>query len=145
MARTTFIDPAGVLDDYPWPFNHTDESDFGKSRNIEHGGNTGDVGFVRQQSDDSPLILRFSGVILLQSQVEAMLEWFELCKTQTIYFRDFTGIDEYEVIVTRFVPTRHYTVKNPRDSANAPTWYWRYEIDMDVIDVRAGVWEGVTP
>lgn len=144
MARNQFIDPAGNRTTYNWPINHREESEFGKTRNVEHGGNTGDVGFVRQQSDDSPLILRFSGTILVKAQLTEMLAWFEMCKTQTIYFKDFAA-DEYEVIITKFMPKREYTVRNPRDAANAPNWYWRYEIEMDVVTVRDGTWEDVTP
>lgn len=144
MARNQFIDPAAVRATYNWQINHSEESDFGKSRNVEKGGNTGDVGFVRQQADDSPLILRFSGTILHRAQLVEMNAWFEMCKDQTIYFKDFAG-DEYEVIITSFKPTRHPTVKNPKDYANAPLWYWKYELEMDVVTVRDGVWEGVTP
>lgn len=144
MARNIFTDPKGTRSPYSWPFNHSEESEFGKSRNIEHGGNTGDVGFVRQQSDDSPLVLRFSGTILVKAQLTEMLAWFEICKRRTIHFKDFAG-DEYEVIITKFVPTRRPTVRNPRDPTNAPTWYWHYEIDMDVVTVISGTWSGVTP
>jgi hypothetical protein len=144
MARNIFIDPAGNRDDYSWPINHSEEQEVGKSRNVEHGANTANTGFVRQQSDESPLTLRFSGIILEKAQIQEMIAWWQLCETQTIYLTDFAG-DEYEVIVTRFVPTRHKTVRNPRDYANAPNWYWRYEIDLDVVRVIDGIWADVAP
>ena len=143
MARNVFIDPAGVRADYPWTINHSTENEVGKTRTVEHGAKTG-TGLVRQQSDSTPLVLRFSGTILHKAQVIEMKEWWQLCEEQTIYFRDFAG-DEYEVLITSFRPTRHRTIRNPRDPANALYWFWRYELEMEVITIREGVWEGVTP
>jgi len=142
--RNVFIDPAGSRPDYPWAINHSDEEEFGKKRNIEQGATTANNGFVKQQSDDSPLIIRVNGSILTQAQFEEMKAWWKLCESQTIYFRDFAG-DEYEVIISEFLPTRHKTIRNPRDFANAPYWFWRYKMSMEVIRIRAGTWEGVTP
>lgn len=139
MARNIFIDPAGDRDDYSWAINHSEEQEFGQARNIEHGANTADTGYVRQQSDNGPMILRFSGTILTRAQIVEMIAWYRLCEEQTIHFEDFTG-DRYEVIITAFRPTRHRTIRNPRDLANAPYWFWRYEIEMDVVRVIESVW-----
>jgi hypothetical protein len=73
-----------------------------------------------------------------------MIAWWKLCETQTIYFKDFSG-DEYEVIITEFLPVRERTIKNPRDYANAPYWFWKYDIAMEVIAIRSGTWAGVSP
>jgi len=142
--RNIFHDPAGNRPDYSWAINHSEEEEFGKSRNIEHGANTGGTGLVKQQSDDSPLVMQFTGTILTKAQVTEMIAWFQLCNSQTIHFTDYAG-DKYEVIISIFKPTRHRTIRNPRDFANAPYWYWKYEISMEVIRVIDGVWEGVTP
>lgn len=143
MSRNVFTDPATARS-YEWKINHSEEEEFGKRRSIEHGALTNGTGLVRQQSDDSPLILRLRGVIFHKAQLEEMISWWKLTETQTIYFRDFMG-DEYEVIITEFIPNRERTIKNPRDFANAPYWFWRYEMAMEVVTIRDGTWEGVSP
>lgn len=143
MARNRFTNPKNAAT-YDWQVNHSEEEEFGKRRSISHGALTGGTGLVRQQADDQPLVLQLKGVIFHKAQLEQMIDWFALCETQTIYFKDFSG-DEYEVIITEFLPVREKTVKNPRDFANAPLWFWRYDIAMEVIAIRAGTWVGVTP
>lgn len=144
MARNIFTDPASVRAPYSWAINHSEEEEFGKERTITHGANTGGTGLIKQQSDDSPLVWQFSGTILSEAQVTEMIAWWQLTESQTIYFTDYAG-DEYEVIITSFKPTRHRTIRNPRDFANAPLWYWKYEIKMEVIRVISGPWVGVSP
>lgn len=144
MARNYFIDPAGVRTTYPWQINHSDEDEFGKSRNIQHGAKTASTGLVKQQSDDSPMVMRVRGVILHKAQIQEMIAWWKLCETQTIHFTDFTG-DTYEVIITAFKPTREKTIKNPRDYANAPYWIWKYELEMEVVTFISSIWSAVTP
>lgn len=143
MARNRFTNPSNN-DTYDWQVNHSEEDEFGKRRNIEHGALTNGTGLVRQQSNDSPMILHLKGVIFHQAQYEEMIAWWKLCETQTIYFLDFAG-DEYEVIISEFLPVRERTIKNPRDFANAPYWFWRYDLTMEVITIRKGAWEGVSP
>lgn len=144
MARNLFIDPAGNRPTYPWQINHSDEDEGGKARSIEESANTGGTGLVKQQADDQPIIFNYSGTILHKAQLVEFWAWFQLCATQTIYFTDFAG-DEYEVLITAFKPTRHRTIRNPRDFANAPLWYWKYTISIEVIRVISGVMEGVSP
>lgn len=143
-TRNTFIDPAGDRANYDWAINHSEEQEFGKGRNIEHGANTANTGYVRQQSDDGPMTLRLSGTILTKAQVVEMIAWYNLCETQTIYFEDFTG-DKYEVVISSFKPIRRRTVSNPRDRVNAPYWYWTYDIEMDVVSFIDSIWEDVVP
>lgn len=140
MARTpnVFRDPAGVRPDYAWPINHSEEEEGGRVRNIETTALTAGVGLVMQQGADSLPTLRYTGTILTEAQKAAMDSWFELCRGQTIIFRDFTG-DEAEVIVTAFKPRRVRTMRNARDLANAPLHYWTYSIEMTVIRVISGV------
>lgn len=141
--RNKFIDPAGNRTTYNWSINHSEEDEFGKVRNIEHAANTANTGLVKQQSDDSPMLIRVRGVVLHKAQIEEMIAWWDLSETQTIYFEDFTE-DSYEVIITAFRPTRHRTIKNPRDYANAPYWFWRYEMEMEVVRFIDSIWEDVT-
>lgn len=140
--RNIFTDPSGAKAAYSWPFNHSEESEGGKTRNITYGANTANTGFVRQQSDDAPIQFSFSGVILEQAHLEEMIGWYALCDSQTIYLTDFAG-DEYEVIITSFKPVRERTIRNPRDYTNAPYWFWRYEITLDVVRVISGPWTAV--
>lgn len=143
MARNIFTDPA-TAKTYSWQINHSEEQEFGKRRNVSHGALTNGTGLVRQQSDDSPLILQLKGTIFHLVQFEEMIAWWKLCEKQTINFKDFSG-DEYEVIITEFLPVRERTVKNPRDYANVPYWFWKYDITMEVVRIISGTWQGVSP
>lgn len=145
MSRNRFENPEnGAF--YDWLVNHKDEESLGKRRNMERGAKTSGTGLIRQQTDQTPMVMRFSGTIFHQSQYDEMWEWYELCENQTIYFHDFSG-DSYEVTITAFEPTRHHTVRNPRDFANAPYWFWRYTIEMEVLTFIDGSMAeaGVTP
>lgn len=145
MSRTAnqFVNPRNGAT-YSWPINHDEEEEFGKSRNIEHTAPTASTGLVKQQGDESPLILRLNGKILEEAQLTAMKGWWSLCATQTIYFYDFAA-DHYEVIITAFRPKRKRTVRNPRGGTANPLHYWEYTIEMEVIRVLAGPWTGVSP
>lgn len=145
MSRTAnrFTNPVTAAY-YDWPQNHLEEERLGKARNIEHTAPTNAVGLVKQQSDESPLVLSWRGHILRKAQHDTMWEWYALCETQSIYIRDFTG-DEYEVLITEFNPIRKRTVKNPQDPVNAPLWYWEYTLTMEVLTVRTGALTVVTP
>jgi hypothetical protein len=132
-----FEDPAGQLAPYAWQINHAEEDESGVERQIEHSANTANTGLVRQQGDDSPLTFEYSGTILHRAQLVAMLAWYRACRTRTIYFHDFAG-DSYEVLITAFKPTRQRTLRNPRDRANAPLWFWRYKLTMEVVRIIDG-------
>ncbi len=142
MPRTPnkFINPK-TADEYEWPVNHSEESETGLQRSVSHGAKSGN-GLVLQQADDQPLVFKYTGTIFHQVQVEEMAAWYALCRTQTVNFVDFAG-DESEVIITAFRPVRHRTMRNPRDFANAPLWYWKYEIEMEVVRVISGIWAGI--
>lgn len=140
--RWTLIDNGGDLADFEFPVNPSEEDDFGKRRNVDHGGLTGDTGFVRQQSDDSPLILRCTGVIFHESMHAALVQWFAKSKNQTLDLIDHVG-DRYEVIMTEYIPARKRTVRNPRDPQNATYHYWRYSMTFEIITVKSGPWVGV--
>lgn len=144
MARDRFVNPANG-GAYDWLVNHSDEGETGKTRNITRTANTGVVGLVKQQGDDGPYILKLSGTILHRSQLQQMWAWYALCRTQTIYFYDFDG-QGFEVQITSFMPTRHRTLRNPRDPS-APLHYWTYNIEMEVYRFLNGdlVAAGVTP
>lgn len=146
MARNIFSDPAAVLSDYSWRINHSEEEEGGQSRDVDHTANTGLTGLVRQQGAAEPAILQYKGTILHRAQVVEMLKWFEACRTRTIIFQDFAG-DRYEVLITSFKPQRLRAAKNNSDYANAPLWYWKYSMTMEVLTFLTGVYAeaGVTP
>lgn len=137
---------AATGDTYEWHVNHSEEQELGKERSIEHTGLSGgflsgSTGVVRQVGLDSPMVLSFTGTIFHAAQHQEMIDWFQLCRTQTVEFRDFTG-DEYEVLITSFKPIRKRTLRNPRDPS-IPLHYWTYTITMEVIRFISGDWEGV--
>lgn len=128
---------------YDWQVNHSTESAFGKSRQITESANTANTGLIKQQGDSAPLRMKLQGTIFHKAQHEEFVKYWQLCESQTIIFKDFTG-DEYEVLIVSYDPVRKRTVRNPRDFANAPLWYWTYEMELEVIRVISGTWAGVT-
>lgn len=143
-----FTNPANG-DVYDWLLNHDEEDESGKERLIERTAPTGrvgstNVGLVKQQGDDTPLLLKWRGKILERSQLVQMIAWYQLCESQTIYVRDFAG-DEYEVVITAFKPLRHRTSFNPRGGSTNRLHYWTYSIEFEVLRVISGTWAGVTP
>lgn len=142
MARNRFTNPAdGSF--YDWQVNHSDEGQFGKARSITESANTANTGLIKQQGDSSPLQMKLTGTILHKNQHEQFIHYWQLCETQTIFFKDFAG-EEYEVLITAYQPVRKRTVKNPRDFKNMPLWYYTYELELEVIRVISGAWDGVT-
>jgi hypothetical protein len=124
MARNVFTNPA-TNETFNWPINHSEEEAVGKTRNITRSSTTDNVGAVRQQGDDGPLTMKLSGTILHRAQLVEFWRWFEISRTQTIYFTDFDA-QSYEVQITEFSPLR-----NPRDDS-APEHYWTYTLSLDV-------------
>jgi hypothetical protein len=141
--RDKFTNPANG-ESYEFDIGHSAEEPTSKTRQITNSANTANTGLIPQQGAAAPLILKYSGTILKADQHKEMWRWYELCETQTIYFTDYAG-NQYEVMITDFAPKRQPTVRNPRDFANAPLHYWTYTISMQVIQVRSGELEGVTP
>lgn len=141
--KDKFIDPK-TGEEYEFQIGHETEAPTSKKRAITHSANSANTGLVRQQGDVAPLVLKYEGKILHLNQLEKMWHFFQLCESQTIYFRDYIG-EEYEVMITEFSPQREPTVKNPKDFANAPRHYWKYTIEMEVVAVRAGALVGLSP
>jgi hypothetical protein len=142
--RNYFINPE-TEEVYAWHVNHKPDGDKGteKKRAIETTANTGNVGLVRQQSADEPLVLKREGTIITRDQEVEMWKWFELCKTQTIYFLEFNG-DAYEVQITKFNPQRKGTGGPTRSGER---FYSEYELEMEVYAILTGVLAeaGITP
>lgn len=145
-ARNMFIDPSGGRATYSWTINHKPdgEATFGKERTVQRTAPTKGHGLIRQQQDDGPLVLQLQGTALTKEQHQQFIAWWIVCESRTIVFQDFTG-DQYEVLITSYMPKRTGVARNPRDPTNAPTWQYDYEIVMDVVTVISGVWAGVAP
>jgi hypothetical protein len=141
-GRDTFLDPT-TGETYPWPVNHSEESTFGKTRQINSGANTGNTGLTIQQGDDEPMILELTGTIVHKSQHDQFVRWFAISRGHTIHFIDFTG-DRYEVLITAFLPQRQRTIGNPRDRS-IRLHYWTYTLRMQVVTFVSGAWTAVTP
>lgn len=128
--RERFRDGAAILADYSFDINHKEEDGNEQRRNITRTANTANVGFVRQQGDKSPVVLKFLGTIMKQDQKDKMESFYAACDNRTIFFRDYTGV-EYEVLITTFDTTRKSTIKNGRDPSIMH--YWTYRLEMEVI------------
>jgi hypothetical protein len=143
--RNYFIDPS-TLEVYKWHLNHRPDGDKGteKKRNIEATANSGNVGLIRQQSDDEPLSLKREGDILHSDQEIAMWQWFQRCKSRTIYFVEFNG-DAYEVQITDLKVERLGVVAVT--AAGGKRYYAKYDLEMTVYAMLAGVLAeaGITP
>lgn len=136
-----FTDPAtGTF--YDWHINHDTEEDGGRTRQITLSGNTSGLGLVRQQGAQTPLTLKYSGSILRRVQLQQFWHFFQLCQSQTIFFRDYYG-DEYEVTITAFDPVRHRGEN--RNDPTIPHHYWTYTMEMQVLRVVSGTLAEVTP
>jgi hypothetical protein len=141
--RDRFTNPAtGTF--YDWPLNHDEEDESGKARNITRTAPTGSVGLIKQQGDDGPLLLHLKGKILKRAQLAAFWSWFELSRTQTIYFRDFDN-QQYEVQITSFAPQRHRKLSFPSPGNDPSTHYWTYSMELEVYRVISGDLAGITP
>lgn len=130
--RNRFRDPLALLATYEWEINHSTEEANEKRRNIERTAPTGDGGFVRQQGEASPRILKYAGVILTMTQKTAMDAYYAACDRSTVFFRDVDG-GELEVIITGFNATRFGVAWNQRDTVNMRHHIYRYTIEMEVI------------
>jgi hypothetical protein len=143
MARNTFTNPATGTS-YEWPINHESEDAMGKVRNITRTSPTGNVGLVKQQGDDGPLLIKLHGTILSRAHYAAFWNWYALSRAQTIHFTDFDG-QSYEVQITSFQPVR---VRNLYRAGKDPHMHhWTYDMEMEVYTLLAGdlATQGVTP
>lgn len=128
VPRERFRDGAAMLATYEFDVNHDVEEPAAQSRNLTRTAPTSGVGFVRQQGDASPRVLRFTGSILRQSQIDAMQGYFDACDNRTVFYRDVDGT-EYVVIVTAFDYTR---ARGHNARGNLP-YKWTYRLEMEVI------------
>jgi hypothetical protein len=145
-----FIDPV-TAEEWSWPINHNDETGTaakgggqgGIERNYTISAPTSMGIQIRQQAANDPMSLSWKGTALTRAQHQKFLYWFAKCDHHTVILRDFSG-DEFEVLITSYIPTRKMVAQNRNDMANAPLWVYDYQIDMDVISVISGDYAGMT-
>lgn len=143
--RDRFTDPkTGSF--YDFNVNHNEEDAFDKRREMTRSGKTALTGLVRIQGEQSAMVLRLKGTVLKEAQDSEFWRWWELCETQTIYYRDFNG-DEYEGFITRYSPQRVRVLRNFNDPANMPHHIIKYELEFEVVRFISGVMatRGVSP
>lgn len=136
-----FINPK-TGERYAWPLNHSEETQVTKSRNITDGAATGNMSLIPQQGAATPLVFQWKGTILAEDQLNAFLYWYGLCDQHSIHVVDFAG-DEYNVLITEFVPTRKAVAINPRNPGQV--WIWEYTMTLRVLNVISGPWLAVAP
>lgn len=142
VVRNRFTNPA-TSGFYDWPLNHEEEEAEGRERTITHTAPTGGTGVVRQQGEESPIVIKLKGKIKLRTQFTQFWFWFDLCKVQTIYFRNFDN-QVAEVQITSYTPRRVRNLKRPNDPEQH---HWEYEMEMEVYRWVSGDLHdvGVTP
>jgi hypothetical protein len=124
---------------YTWPANPVSEQAAAKERSIERTSNTGNVGAVKQQGDDGPIILGWQVNVLSTAAETVLWQWYMLCKTQTIYLTDWQG-EQVEGQITSLSRERQVS------PLNAGPWAV-YALQFEVYAFRSGVLAaaGVTP
>lgn len=130
MPRDRFVNPANGQE-YIWHQAHSEEEEFGKTRNIQARGTTG-KGRVLHEGSDEPMRLRWSGTYQYRAQHTALWTWFRLCDTQTIHLYDYDG-QGYEVTITDFKPKRRRKLSFTGKDAGVPHHFWEYTIEFLVV------------
>lgn len=131
---------------YDWPINHSEEQAIRLFHNAEPGARNPELGLVRRQSWGDGVSLQLSGSILDRDQHDRFEAFFAECETigqadpnDQLLFRDPLGA-EYVVVVASYDSKLSRTAQNPRHS-DSQVW-WRYEIELYVIEARAGALAG---
>jgi hypothetical protein len=135
MSLVTFTNPKTSAT-YEWEVNPTGDSEQALTKQIaiERTSNTGNVGAVKQQGDDGPLILDWLINVPSSGMQIELWQWFLLSKVQTIYVTDWEG-EEYEGQIIMLTRARKIA---------APTVY---QMQLEVYRCISGVLAsaGVTP
>lgn len=131
----TFTDPLTGTS-YQWASNHETEDPAGKTRQIAGTANTGLTGRVRQQGDDGPYVVTLHGRIRVREQSRQFWHYYNLCRTQTIYFTDFDG-QQYEVQIIGYTEQRVRQASNVADPS-MPHHNIQYVLTMEVYGFLAG-------
>ena len=140
-----FIDPV-TNETWQWDINHNDETGTaskgsgsgGLERNMTVSAPVSNTGqLIRQQAADDPLQFSWKGTALTRVQHQTFLRWYAKCNSHSIILQDFAG-DRFEVIIIAYIPVRRMVAQNRNDMANAATWVYDFQVDLDVIAAISG-------
>lgn len=131
---------------YDFQVNPDQEDPMGKTRKVSRTAPTGNVGLVRQQGDESPMVIGIHGKILHRLQWQAFWATYRLCQTQTVNYRDWDG-NVYEVQITAFNPVRVRKLSFSGRDPSLPHHYYTYDMTLEVYRFISGdlADAGVTP
>lgn len=140
MTLVVFTNPR-TSTTYTWVNNPlgAQEQPLVKQRQIERTSNTGNVGAVKQQGDDGPLILDWQIAVKTSAFELALWQWYVLSSTQTIYLTDWDS-EQYEGQIIQLSRQR-------QASGGTRKEYSTYEFQFEIYRCISGilVTAGVTP
>jgi hypothetical protein len=142
--RCAFIDPKTATV-YEFHINPEPEGEDTAQieRSIETTANTGNTGLVRQQSDNKPFKRKLKGTMLTVSQEREFWKWWQLCKTQTIYFVDaFAAASEIQITLLNMPH-----VGTGQKLGEGQKYFVKWELELETYNFLAGPMAeaGVTP
>jgi hypothetical protein len=131
-ARNTFVDPmTGAT--YAWHRNHLEEDANETTRRITTVTLTAapwkTVRSIRMQGKRATCVKRYTGRISHPDQHAAFLLFWRISQERTVRFTHTEG-DEYEVVVTKYEPTRIGVAESP----NRLRHIWTYTLEMIVVE-----------
>lgn len=142
--RCAFINPANA-EVYEFHINPEPEGEDTAQleRSIETTANTGNTGLVRQQSDNKPFKRKIKGAMLTVAQELAFWKWWQLCKSQTIFFVDAFGAAFEVQIILLNMPH----VGTGQRLSEGQKYFIKWEMELETYNFLAGPMAeaGVTP
>ena len=143
MSQVTFTDPR-TANTYAWPANPNIENTASKARIIERTSNTGNVGSMKQQGDDGPLILDWQIIVQSVTMETALWQWYTLSKLQTIYVADW-DLEQWEGQIIML--SRQRVASGSIPAGGVTSEYATYQMQFEVYRCISGVLAtaGVTP
>lgn len=132
-VKNLFTDPdTGAT--YTWHLNHGWDGDSNSGAENPLTWQTTTMGTpLPQFGERQPQTWTISGTILHREQHEAFLEWAEIGKDHTIFFKDFDSV-EYEVFVQKYSWQRVGVSKNPQDP-DMPYNIFRYSFEFLILGI----------
>lgn len=145
--QVTFTDPK-TAETYMWPVNPNPDAvtqPAQRQRNISRTSNTSNIGVVRQQGDDGPLIIHWEFNVYHRAHEEALWLWYERSRSQSIYLTDWDG-DTYNGQIIALGRQQIGVLDGPFD-AHTRLFYAKYTFEFEVWTFVGGLLAeaGVTP
>lgn len=108
-----------------------------KQRNITRTSSTSNGAPTRQQGDDGPSLIRWEVEVFTEAHELQLWVWYQLCKTQTIYLRDWAG-EECEGQIVVLGRQQVGVVRGPGD-ASERGMYAKYVFEFEIYRFISGV------